>query len=645
MSDTQGTAQNNVVRAVGRRGMIAAAAMVAAGALAQQTAEPVAAYSSGSIPYADAMGNLTEDNANLRWGATNKQLVVGAGVSLNPPSTPIPQLLVGVGSPQKVQNPMVGIYPSRRLEVVDGASGAEITTPGATVRISRVENVPSSIAGGNQGDNEANAAFVATSIGTSTSQMQSAAILGQATISSTVSMADAVGLFGFGGVTGSGVGVGRGAYVEGRRDTTTGDASGLEVRAQNATTSSEYYDVSNFPRVSGLWLTCQTSKTLPAAICGPGIALAGLDSSGNSGSPTSSTWHVGIGFTQSSIASVPPSNMNVESAAVRDDSGAYTSYSLSGTHTYGIDAASSAISRSVIRFPNNKGASALNHAGTTDVSLITLDASDRVVIGDSNASGTTVIGGIQATAATRDAVTGSSTSGNGVVGTSNTGVGIYGISAGGSGSPFGVVGVVSSAAPGFGLYGLATVPGTVAFAGGSSVSGGIAGQFSGPVNVYGTLTLLGNGNAFVAGPGVSKNAAVNLPDGSVGLMHCVEAPEPWFEDFGKGMLAAGRAEVKLDSLFAGTVDTTTLHVFLTPHDEAHNLHLTGTNGATFTVSASPSSLAVGKRQADLNGTFTYRVVAKRKDVKGERLARVTLPKEIKLTPPPIPPMPNVSRKQ
>ena len=35
----------------------------------------------------------------------------------------------------------------------------------------------------------------------------------------------------------------------------------------------------------------------------------------------------------------------------------------------------------------------------------------------------------------------------------------------------------------------------------------------------------------------------------------------------KATLAAGKAEVKLDPLFASTVDTSTLHVFLTPHDE------------------------------------------------------------------------------
>ena len=38
------------------------------------------------------------------------------------------------------------------------------------------------------------------------------------------------------------------------------------------------------------------------------------------------------------------------------------------------------------------------------------------------------------------------------------------------------------------------------------------------------------------------------------------------------------------------------------------------------------------KASDLNGTFTYRVVAKRKDVVAERLAKFTVPQEIKAPP-------------
>ncbi len=95
-----------------------------------------------------------------------------------------------------------------------------------------------------------------------------------------------------------------------------------------------------------------------------------------------------------------------------------------------------------------------------------------------------------------DATTGDT--GAGVYGTSKRGIGVYGVSGGGAtGQPFGVVGTVQSA-PGFALYGLATVSGPVGFVGGASVAGAIAGQFSGPVNVYNTSPTV-PGNLYVQG--------------------------------------------------------------------------------------------------------------------------------------------------
>ena len=251
------------------------------------------------------------------------------------------------------------------------------------------------------------------------------------------------------------------------------------------------------------------------------------------------------------------------------------------------------------------------------------------------ATGTLTLGVYgQADAAAGTGVYGQSQNGVGVKGVGFNNIGVYGVSGGGN-APFGVVGSVSSA-PGFALYGVTSVPGTVGFAAGAS-NGAIAGQFSGPVNVYGTISLLGSGNAFVVGPGVTKNAVVKVADGTHRLRHCVEAPEPWFEDFGEGKLSAGKAEVQLEPIFASTVDTGTLHVFFTEHHEHNALHLTGRSATGFTVAADTGTLAVkGKKATDVNGTFTWRVVAKRKDVKGDRLAHFDLPKEITLTPPPLP---------
>jgi hypothetical protein len=158
-----------------------------------------------------------------------------------------------------------------------------------------------------------------------------------------------------------------------------------------------------------------------------------------------------------------------------------------------------------------------------------------------------------------------------------------------------------------------------------------AGVFDGTVVVSGSLFIGGN-----------KSAYVKHPDGSHRVLYCVESPESWFEDFGEGMLAGGKAEVALDADFAALVDTSKMHVFLTEHDDNHNLHVPRQTAKGFTVQASVAALAArGKQASEVSGKFSYRVVAKRKDIVGERLARFEPPKEMpfdvaKATAPPPP---------
>ena len=117
-------------------------------------------------------------------------------------------------------------------------------------------------------------------------------------------------------------------------------------------------------------------------------------------------------------------------------------------------------------------------------------------------------------------------------------------------------------------------------------------------------------------------------DGSDRLVYCVESPESWIEDFGKGQLVNGKADVKLDADFAAVVETKEIHVFFTETGGHHALHLTGTSATGFTVEADAALLTLkGKKATDANGTFSYRVVAKPKtDVKLRRLEKFTVPK-------------------
>jgi hypothetical protein len=140
---------------------------------------------------------------------------------------------------------------------------------------------------------------------------------------------------------------------------------------------------------------------------------------------------------------------------------------------------------------------------------------------------------------------------------------------------------------------------------------GLAGQFEGAVVVHGNFTVVG---------GV-KSAAVRHPDGSHRLLYAVESPESWFEDFGIAKLKKGRAEVKLDKdfvkLVAGGAD---YHIFLTPRGDSQGMYVSRQKPGSFEVTEQQD----GKSSIP----FSYRVVAKRKDIRGTRLEKVAVPKRL-----------------
>lgn len=187
----------------------------------------------------------------------------------------------------------------------------------------------------------------------------------------------------------------------------------------------------------------------------------------------------------------------------------------------------------------------------------------------------------------------------------------------GAGPGAGGFGVYGLSAHGHGLVGATAAAGGVAVVGATNgVAGAYAGAFYGPVVVSGDFTVVGG----------AKSAAVLHPDGSHRRLYCVESPESWFEDFGKGTIACGRAVVPIDPDFAAAADTDSYHVFLTAHDN-HVLHVADRTPTGFTVRADGAPSEVKGPSGDLSGTFSWRIVARRRDIKGERFERVTVPSE------------------
>jgi hypothetical protein len=191
--------------------------------------------------------------------------------------------------------------------------------------------------------------------------------------------------------------------------------------------------------------------------------------------------------------------------------------------------------------------------------------------------------------------------GNGNVGASGESNASFGTGVEGNGF-FAVVGNSTTGPGGIGMLG----------------ADGLAGVFDGVVQTTGNVLV--GGNLAVSGglivSGLPKSAAVPFPDGSHRLLYCLESPDSWFEDFGFGRLINGRVQIQLDPDFAATVNTDSYHVFITAYDD---------NNGLFVSNRTNSGFEVHGRTLAKELEFSYRVVAKRKDISPARLQKVTLP--------------------
>jgi hypothetical protein len=141
----------------------------------------------------------------------------------------------------------------------------------------------------------------------------------------------------------------------------------------------------------------------------------------------------------------------------------------------------------------------------------------------------------------------------------------------------------------------------------SSNSVGVYGQTANPTSYAGVFV----GNLLVTGQILAgvKNAIVSFPDGSKRLLHCMESPEHWFEDFGAAKLKRGRAVVKLDADFGKVIKRGDYRVFLTPEGDCRGLY----------VRRKSASFEVRELQGGVSDIrFSYRIVGKRKDISGHQ---------------------------
>jgi hypothetical protein len=192
----------------------------------------------------------------------------------------------------------------------------------------------------------------------------------------------------------------------------------------------------------------------------------------------------------------------------------------------------------------------------------------------------------------------------------NKGCGVLGVTK--RTDSYGIGGVSTNPRWGVGVFGHSAKGNAGYFEGNVTVEGLMwsdrmaAGEWVGQLNIAAPVSV--NGDLYVSGQIIAgtKDAVVPFPDGSKRLLHCMESPEHWFEDFGSARLTRGRATVKFDADFAKVVTLNGYRVFLTPEGDCHGLYVRK-RGSSFEVRELQGGTS--------NVAFSYRIVAKRKDIK------------------------------
>lgn len=219
-------------------------------------------------------------------------------------------LTIGSGDAQSI---FVATTP-QSLDAVAGTAASPNASVNPLVKAERVVSIANAAITGDGG--EQLAAVLGITSGDANNQVQTVGVYGGAKDAGTAGgggSPDAAGVYGLGRVTGSGIGVALGGFFNGRRDTNTAKASGVQVAVTNQTVTAGTYLSSGFSSVTGIWV-------IAAGTAQASVALS-------IGNPNNTQFDVGIAVT-SQGAGGPVLN-----SSFRDDSSSLTSIDIRGTHT------------------------------------------------------------------------------------------------------------------------------------------------------------------------------------------------------------------------------------------------------------------------------------------------------------------------
>jgi hypothetical protein len=212
--------------------------------------------------------------------------------------------------------------PAHVARIRHGTAAAPVASVGPTLRVSRTEQLTEAQieAGGGVGTDggEQAAAIIAINSGTASTEVQPVGVYGAAKTASTVvgvSGNDACGLYGAGRALSGATGTAMGAFVIGRRNSSSGRANGLEVHVRNDGSQVDYTSV-GFPNSLAIWVNCSGAADSAAAMVVSNAFGRQFD--------------VGIGFTAQVTGGLTG---GVRTASIRDDSTAATSLLIKSTHS------------------------------------------------------------------------------------------------------------------------------------------------------------------------------------------------------------------------------------------------------------------------------------------------------------------------
>jgi hypothetical protein len=166
--------------------------------------------------------------------------------------------------------------PSAGADIRRGTLVDPVSTPGALVKISKVESFASTEPlGGDPNNLAANAAFQVGVQGLPGSRSQSTAIYAHTTASPVGT--DAIGISGWARVTGTSAAHAYGGYFEGRSDSPNGGTGGIEARSKNASgTTPPTQQVAASPYM-GVWVSSSDGPSNVGVGVGSGDITNGFD--------------------------------------------------------------------------------------------------------------------------------------------------------------------------------------------------------------------------------------------------------------------------------------------------------------------------------------------------------------------------------